>query len=97
MLAESAGLAERIRDGGFREPPISFEHAIAVGRNPRIHRDPFDRMLIAQARCEELTLLTSGVLPVEVAGCRRHQHRSAAPFHLQPGEPSVTIIVWAEG
>jgi PIN domain nuclease of toxin-antitoxin system len=58
MLAGSADLAERIRDSGFRELPISFEHAIAAGHNPRIHRDPFDRMLIAQARCEELTLVT---------------------------------------
>ena len=58
MLAESADLPERIRDSGFRELPISFEHAIAADRNPRIHRDPFDRMLMAQARCEELTLVT---------------------------------------
>lgn len=57
-LREPADLPERIRDSGFRELPISFEHAIAAGRLPLIHRDPFDRMLVAQARCENLTLVT---------------------------------------
>jgi PIN domain nuclease of toxin-antitoxin system len=31
---------------------------MAAGRLPLIHRDPFDRMLVAQARCEDLTLVT---------------------------------------
>jgi len=57
-LVEPADLPERVRDSGFRELRISFEHAIAAGRLPLIHRDPFDRMLIAQARCEDLTLVT---------------------------------------
>ncbi|HEX2818675.1 MAG TPA: type II toxin-antitoxin system VapC family toxin [Streptosporangiaceae bacterium] len=43
---------------GFRELPIGFAHAIAAGRLRLIHRDPFDRMLVAQARCEGLTLVT---------------------------------------
>jgi PIN domain nuclease of toxin-antitoxin system len=57
-LAGPTDLPERIRGSGFRELPISMEHAIAAGRLPLIHRDPFDRMLVAQARCEELTLVT---------------------------------------
>ena len=57
-LKEPADLPERIRDSGFRELPITSEHAIAAGRLPLIHRDPFDRMLVAQAQCEELTLVT---------------------------------------
>jgi PIN domain nuclease of toxin-antitoxin system len=57
LLAPS-GLPERIRDSGFTPLPIGFEHAIAAGRLPQIHRDPFDRMLIAQAKCEDLTLVT---------------------------------------
>jgi PIN domain nuclease of toxin-antitoxin system len=52
------GLPERVRDTGFRELPIGFAHAMAAGRLPLIHRDPFDRMLVAQARCEGLTLVT---------------------------------------
>jgi PIN domain nuclease of toxin-antitoxin system len=51
-------LPERIRDSGFRELPLSMEHSIAAGRLPPLHRDPFDRMLVAQALCEALTLVT---------------------------------------
>lgn len=57
-LVEPVDLPERIRDSGFRELPVSTEHAIAAGRLPLIHRDPFDRMLVAQARCENLSLVT---------------------------------------
>jgi len=57
-LLEPANLPERIRDSGFRELHLTSEHAIAAGRLPLIHRDPFDRMLVAQAQCEDLTLVT---------------------------------------
>ena len=57
-LKEPDDLPERVRDSGFRELPITSHHAIAAGRLPLIHRDPFDRMLVAQARCEDLTLVT---------------------------------------
>jgi PIN domain nuclease of toxin-antitoxin system len=57
-LAAPAELPERIRDSGFGQLPISFEHAVQAGRLPLIHRDPFDRMLIAQAQCEDLTVMT---------------------------------------
>jgi PIN domain nuclease of toxin-antitoxin system len=55
-LSEPMDVAEEIRGSGFRELPITFHHAIAAGRLPLIHRDPFDRMLVAQAQCEGLTL-----------------------------------------
>lgn len=58
MLPGPPDLPERIRDCGFVPLPISAEHAIAAGRLPLIHRDPFDRMLVAQAQCEDLTLVT---------------------------------------
>jgi PIN domain nuclease of toxin-antitoxin system len=57
-LAEPADLPERIRGSGFRELPITSVHAITAGQLPLIHRDPFDRMLVAQAQCEDLTLVT---------------------------------------
>jgi PIN domain nuclease of toxin-antitoxin system len=57
-LSGPPGLSERVRDSGFTPLPISFEHAITAGRLPMIHRDPFDRMLVAQAQCEDLTLVT---------------------------------------
>jgi PIN domain nuclease of toxin-antitoxin system len=49
-------LAERVRDMGFLELPVTHAHAIAAGRLPPHHRDPFDRMLVAQAITEGLTL-----------------------------------------
>lgn len=53
---------DRLRGGllriGFRELDITANHAVAVGRLPWLHRDPFDRMLIAQAIIEGTTLLT---------------------------------------
>jgi PIN domain nuclease of toxin-antitoxin system len=57
-LDKPVDLAERIRDSGFRHLNITAEHAIVAGRLPLIHRDPFDRMLIAQAQVEHLTLVT---------------------------------------
>jgi PIN domain nuclease of toxin-antitoxin system len=51
-------LAERVAGMGFRELPVTHPHAIAAGRLPVHHRDPFDRMLVAQARVESLTLAT---------------------------------------
>jgi PIN domain nuclease of toxin-antitoxin system len=43
----------------FRALPITFAHAFAVQHLPLHHGDPFDRILVAQAQCENLTLLTS--------------------------------------
>lgn len=43
---------------GFGELSIDAGHVVAVADLPPIHRDPFDRLLIAQARTEGLTLLT---------------------------------------
>jgi len=57
-ITAPAALPERVRDCGFRELPVDFTHTMAAGRLPPIHRDPFDRMLVAQARCEGLTLVT---------------------------------------
>jgi PIN domain nuclease of toxin-antitoxin system len=45
-------------ESGFLELPISFRHAQRVAALPVHHRDPFDRLLIAQADVEELTLVT---------------------------------------
>ena len=47
-----------IDDAGFGELPVIFAHALEVRHLPLLHRDPFDRLLIAQARHERLTLVT---------------------------------------
>jgi PIN domain nuclease of toxin-antitoxin system len=57
-LDKPADLPECIRDSGFRHLSITAEHGIVAGRLPLIHRDPFDRMLVAQAQIEHLTLVT---------------------------------------
>ena len=44
---------------GYRELPVTSEHAVAVNDLPPLHKDTFDRILIAQARVEGLTLLTA--------------------------------------
>jgi PIN domain nuclease of toxin-antitoxin system len=57
-LTGPSSLPERIQENQFVSLPVSFEHAVIAARLPPIHRDPFDRMLIAQAQCEKLTLVT---------------------------------------
>ena len=55
FAADGAGAAE---SQGFDELPINLHHGQLAGSLPGPHRDPFDRMLIAQARAERLALLT---------------------------------------
>ena len=47
---------------GFRELPIRGEHARVAGEFPPHHKDPFDRMIAAQAQVEKLTLVTSDAI-----------------------------------
>ena len=49
---------QRLLECGFKELPITSNHAAVVERLPRIHGDPFDRMLVAQALVEGCTLVT---------------------------------------
>jgi PIN domain nuclease of toxin-antitoxin system len=46
-------------ENGYSELTITAEHALAVGLLPPIHKDPFDRILVAQATVEAIILLTS--------------------------------------
>ena len=57
-LQTPADLEAEVRQNGFIALPISFRHAERAGRLPLLHRDPFDRMLVAQAQAENLTLIT---------------------------------------
>ena len=52
-------LLEQVALARFAELGITFEHAAHAGALPPHHADPFDRMLIAQAQSENLTLVTS--------------------------------------
>lgn len=55
-------LAEAITESGFLELAVTAKHAVGVCKLPDIHRDPFDRILIAQAICEPLQFLTADKL-----------------------------------
>ncbi|MDL5157606.1 type II toxin-antitoxin system VapC family toxin [Actinomycetospora termitidis] len=57
-LSGPSDLPEIAERAGFRALPVTSTHGIAAGRLPLLHRDPFDRMLVAQARSEGLTLAT---------------------------------------
>jgi PIN domain nuclease of toxin-antitoxin system len=48
-----------IADQGFTDLPISLHHAQVAGMLPGVHRDPFDRLLVAQALLEELLLVSN--------------------------------------
>ncbi|UIF91501.1 type II toxin-antitoxin system VapC family toxin [Cupriavidus sp. UYPR2.512] len=55
-------------DNGYSELPIGSEHAVAINCLPPIHKDPFDRLLVAQATVEGITLLTSDQLVAQYPG-----------------------------
>jgi PIN domain nuclease of toxin-antitoxin system len=52
-------IEEAIADEGFHPLPVEIRHAIAAAELPMHHKDPFDRVLVAQARLEELTLVAA--------------------------------------
>jgi PIN domain nuclease of toxin-antitoxin system len=59
VLRRELDIANELERDGFTSLAISIAHAEEVRRLPSLHRDPFDRMLVAQARYEGLTILTA--------------------------------------
>jgi len=57
-LRPSRTVEEAVLESGFLELPVGFAHAQRIAALPSHHRDPFDRMLVAQAEVERLTLIT---------------------------------------
>ncbi len=57
-LSAPEDLLDQLAASGFDHLPIALRHALAVSDLPAHHRDPFDRMLIAQAMVEGLTVVT---------------------------------------
>jgi PIN domain nuclease of toxin-antitoxin system len=55
-------------DNGYNELPIGSEHAVAIDGLPLLHKDPFDRILIAQALVEGIILLTMDPLVAQYPG-----------------------------
>ena len=58
-------------DNGYIELPMSSLHAVAIDILPAVHRDPFDRMLVAQASVEGLPLITSDAVLAQYSGVVR--------------------------
>jgi len=61
-------LRRGLLDNGYLELPVSSEHAVAIDTLPPIHKDPFDRILVAQSMVEGITLLTSNPLVANYPG-----------------------------
>ena len=56
---DAALLRRGLNENGWLEVPVTGKHAIGVATLPTLHKDPFDRMLVAQCQAEGLLLLTS--------------------------------------
>ena len=65
-------LRRGLLDNGYGELPITSEHAVAVDGLPAIHKDPFDRILIAQSIVEGITLLTANAIIARYTGPIQH-------------------------
>jgi PIN domain nuclease of toxin-antitoxin system len=64
-------LRRGLLDNGYGELPITSEHAVAVDLLPAIHKDPFDRILLAQSMVEGITLLTADPVVARYPGSVR--------------------------
>ena len=69
LSADPAELLAEVEPAGFILLPVSGEHAAAVARLPAVHTDPFDRMLVAQAKTEPLLLLTNDSILAGYGDC----------------------------
>ena len=61
-------LRRGLLDNGYAELPILSDHVVAIETLPPIHKDPFDRLLVAQATVEGITLLTADSVVAEYPG-----------------------------
>ena len=64
-------LRRGLLDNGYSELPITGRHAVAIGELPPIHKDPFDRVLVAQSMVEGITLLTTDAAVAQYSGSVR--------------------------
>ncbi len=61
-------LRRELLDNGYSELPMTSEHVMSIDALPAIHKDPFDRMLVAQAIVEGITLLTADTVLMRYPG-----------------------------
>ena len=65
---DPSALRRGLLDNGYAELPIESRHAVAVSGLPPIHKDPFDRILVAQAQVEGILLVTADPLVARYPG-----------------------------
>lgn len=58
LRVEPRLLRRGLLDNGYTELPVTSQHAVSIDGLPPLHKDPFDRLLLAQALCEGITLVT---------------------------------------
>ena len=68
FLIDGRLLRRGLLDNGYVELPIRSEHALAIDTLPPLHKDPFDRILVAQAIVEGITLLTADPVVAQYNG-----------------------------
>ncbi len=61
-------LRRGLLDNGYSELPVLGEHVVVIDSLPPIHKDPFDRLLVAQATVEGITLLTEDTVVAQYPG-----------------------------
>lgn len=61
-------LRRGLLDNGYAELPLTGEHAVAIEGLPPLHKDPFDRILVAQAMVEGIVLLTADTMVAQYPG-----------------------------
>lgn len=66
--ADARELRRALLDNGYNELAVTSAHALAIEDLPALHKDPFDRMLLAQSRVEGITLLTADDLVLRYPG-----------------------------
>ena len=71
VQVDAKRLRTGLRDNGYVELPVTGAHAAAIADLPPLHRDPFDRLLIAQARIEGLELVTADRIVAQYGGSIR--------------------------
>lgn len=64
-------LRRGLLDNGYQELAVTSEHAVFIDSLPPLHKDPFDRMLVAQATVEGVILLTADALVAQYPGSIR--------------------------
>ena len=65
---DTRSLRRALLDNGYHELPITSAHAVAIDVLPSLHKDPFDRLLLAQAMVEGITLLSADAVVAQYPG-----------------------------